>query len=493
MFDLWRHGRVPKQFDSQIDEADEVSLANIKKYLGEDNDDIAYKNIIINSETNMSMPLIYIEGLINTDLFDVTVLKPLKQEDKLKNSVTEAELLENIINGGVYHINVQAKSELSAVIGEIFNGSVAMISDSEKKAVVFDIKGFQMRSMSEPSNETVIKGAKESFIEVLRMNTARVRRCIRSIDLKIEAMSIGSASNIPVALIYMGSVVDDELLNAVKNKIKNIKCDNLINIGEFEERLLDRRFPFSIFPQIIITERPDKFCSNIMEGKIGVLIDGLPTAVILPAVLNMYFHSSDDYSYNYSMATFGRILRYICSIIALVFPAVYIAIVCYHQELLNNAIALSIIKSKQGVPLSSFQEILFLTLAFEVLLEAGTRLPKTIGHTVPIIGGLIIGEAAVSANILSPTVVIVSAVTGIAGFMMPNQDFLNSIRICRYIFIISAALAGFFGLGVAIVGFLYYLCTIESFNIPYFVPFASNDGKALFKDTLYRPVWRDSE
>jgi len=217
------------------------------------------------------------------------------------------------------------------------------------------------------------------------------------------------------------------------------------------------------------------------------LIDGLPTAVILPAVLNMYFHSSDDYSHNYSIATFIRILRYLCTIIALVLPAVYIAIVCYHQELLNNAIALSIIKSKQEVPLSSFQEILFLTLAFEVLLEAGIRLPKTIGQTVPIIGGLIIGDAAVSAKILSSIVVIVAAVTGIAGFMIPNQDFLNSIRLCRYIFIAFAAWAGFFGLAVAIIGFLYYLCSIESFNVPYFVPFVSNDGKALFADTLYRP------
>lgn len=486
MFDLWRHGRTPKQFHAQIDKDDEVNLVNIKKYLGEDTADVAYKNIVVNSETNMSMPAVYIEGLINTDLFDMTVLKPLKQEPKIKNSVTEAEFLDNAVNGGVYHINAEVENDLTKVINAIFNGSVVMISDSEKKAVIFDIKGFQMRSMSEPSNEAVLKGAKESFIEVLRANTTRVRRCIRSIDLKIESMSVGKTSKIPVALIYMNSIVDTELLNAVKKKIENMECDNIINIGEFEERLLDKRFPFTIFPQTIVTERPDKFCSNIMEGKIGVLIDGLPTAVILPAVLNMYFHSSDDYSYNYSIATFGRILRYLCTIIALILPAVYISIVCYHQELLNNAIAQSIIKGKQEVPLSSFQEILFLTLAFEVLLEAGIRLPKTIGQTVPIIGGLIIGDAAVSAKILSPTVVIVAAITGIAGFMIPNQDFLNSIRLCRYIFIACAALAGFFGLGIAIIGFLYYLCVLESFNVPYFVPFASNDGKSLLRDTIYR-------
>ena len=489
MFDFWRYGRIPKQFDTKIDENDYVSLANIKKYLG-GSVDVIYKSIVINSEANISMPLIYIEGLINTDLFDVAVLKPLKQQPKVKNSATEAEFLENIISDGVYHVNAEVKDNLSEIIHEIFNGSVVMISDSEKKAAVFDIKGFQMRSMSEPSNEAVIKGAKESFIEVIRMNTTRVRRCIRSVDLRIEAMSVGKTSKIPIALIYMKSVVDNEVLNEIKKKIESIECDNLINIGEFEERILDRRFPFSIFPQVIITERPDKFCSNVMEGKIGVLIDGLPTAIILPAVLNMYFHSSDDYANNYSIATFGRILRYLCTIIALILPAAYIAVVCYHQELLNDAIALFIIKAKREVPLSTFQEVLFLCLAFEILLEAGIRLPRTIGQTVPIIGGLIIGDAAVSAKILSPTVVIVAAVTGIAGFMIPNQDFFNAIRLCRYIFIACAVLAGFFGLGVAIIGFLYYLCTIESFNVPYFVPFASNDGRALIKDTLYRPAMR---
>ena len=489
MFDLWRYGRTPKQFNTEISKDDKVSLENIKKYLGE-SVDVIYKNISVNGEANINMPLIYIEGLINTDLFDMSVLKPLKQNHKIKNSSTEAELIENIISDGVYHINAEAQDDLQTVISEIFNGSVVMISDIEQKAVVLDIKGFQMRSMSEPSNEAVIKGAKESFIEVIRMNTARVRRCIRSIDLKIEPMSIGKTSKIPIALVYMNSIVDDELLNAVKKKIECLECENLINIGEFEERILDKRFPFTIFPQVIITERPDKFCSNIMEGKIGVLIDGLPTAIILPAVFNMYFQSSDDYSNNYSMASFVRILRYLCAVIALVFPAVYIAIACYHQELLNNSIALAIIQSKKEVPLSTLQEVLFLSFAFEVLFEAGIRMPRTIGQTVPIIGGLIIGDAAVSANILSPVVVIIAAVTGIAGFMIPNHDFLNSIRLCRYIFIACAALAGFFGLAVAAIGLIYYLCTIESFNVPYFVPFASNDGKSLFRDTLYRPVAR---
>jgi spore germination protein KA len=283
----------------------------------------------------------------------------------------------------------------------------------------------------------------------------------------------------------MDSVVDKNILKLVKEQVKQIKCENILSIGEFEEKLLKSR-KYSIFPQALVTERPDRFCSNIMEGKIGIIIDGLPTAIIVPAVLNMYYQATDDYSNNYAVAGFVRIIRYICSAIALVLPAVYIAVLSYHQELLNNSIALSIIKSKSEVPLSTIQEVIFLTLAFEVLVEAGIRMPKTIGQAVPIIGGLIIGDAAVSAKILSPLVVIAAAITGVSGFMIPNQDFFNSIRIFRYIFIASAIFSGFFGIALCAIAFIYYLCTIESFEVPYLAPFAANEGKAFLQDTFFR-------
>ena len=480
MFDLWRYGRITRSFDNKINEFDELNFENIKKYLG-NNSDVVYKEIKIN---NFYLPVVFIDGLVNIDLFDNTVLKPLKFNEKIKNSANESEFIKNIADNETYHINFAVKENISEIINDILNGSVAIISNKEKKAALFELKGFQTRSISEPSNEAVIKGPKNAFIEVLRTNTALVRRNIRSVDLKIENISVGNTSSTPAAIIYMNSIIDENILNSAKNKIKNINCENILSIGEFEERLTDKKY--SVFPRSIITERPDKFCSNIMEGKIGIIIDGFPNAIIIPAVLNMFFQATDDYSNNYSIASFVRIIRYICAVIALTLPALYIALVCYHQDLLNNAITLAIIKSKQEVALSSIQEIIFLTLAFEVLMEAGIRMPKTIGQAVPIIGGLIIGDAAVSAKILSPLVVITAAITGIAGFMIPNQDFLNSVRICRYIFIIFAIFGGFFGIAFAFVGFIYYLCSIESFGVPYFVPFVSNEGKNFFADTFVR-------
>ena len=487
MFDLWRYGKIKNKFENKIDESDDVNFSNIKKYLGK-NSDVTYKEILINDnvdlENRIFMPVVFIDGLVNVDMFDNTVLKPLKLSEKIKNSKSETEFMQIVADSEIYHINYDIKENISEVIDDLLNGSVAIISDKEKKAVLFELKGFQMRSLSEPSNEAVIKGPKNAFIEVIRQNTALVRRHIKSVDLKIDSLSVGNTSSSFASVIYMNSIVDKNLLDIVKDKIKIINCENIISIGDFEERLTDKRY--SIFPHTLITERPDKFCSNIMEGKIGIIVDGFPTAIIVPAVLNMYFQAPDDYSNNYSVVTFLRIIRYICAIIALVLPSVYIAVVCYHPGLLNDALALSIIKSKQEVALSSIQEILFLTLAFEVLMEAGIRMPRTIGQAVPIIGGLIIGDAAVSAKIISPLVVITAAITGITGFMIPNQEFLNSIRICRYIFIVCSIFGGFFGIAAAAAGLIYYLCSTESFGVPYFAPFVSNEGKKIFSDTFFR-------
>ena len=316
------------------------------------------------------------------------------------------------------------------------------------------------------------------------MNTALVRRYIRSVDLKMDGMFVGKASSIPVAMIYIDSVVDKNILQLVKERINQIECDNMLSVGDFEEKLTGKRY--SIFPQALVTERPDRFCSNIMEGKIGILIDGLPTAVIVPAVLNMYYQATDDYSNNYAIAGFVRVIRYICSVIAMTLPAAYIAVMCYHPELLNNAVASAIIGSKQETMLSTVQQVFFIMLAFEVLIESGIRMPRTIGPAVPLIGGLIIGEAAMVANLLSPVVLIVSAITAVGGFMIPNQDFFNAVRIFRYIFVISAIFGGFFGIALCAIALIYYLCTIESFEVPYMAPFAANEGRALLSDTFFR-------
>lgn len=226
--------------------------------------------------------------------------------------------------------------------------------------------------------------------------------------------------------------------------------------------------------------------SNITEGKIAVIIDGLPIVYILPSVFPMFFQAPEDYSVNFGVATIIRLLRYCSAFLSLLLPAFYVSISTFHQEMIPIDLAISIIQSKQGEPFPAVIEVIFMLLAFEILIEASVRLPKTIGQTISIIGGLIIGQAAVSAKFVSPAVVVVIAIAGVTGFLIPNQDFANAIRICRFIIVLFASIAGLYGLSLGLIAVIYYMCTIESFGVPYFTPITSNDGKNILKDTVFR-------
>lgn len=247
---------------------------------------------------------------------------------------------------------------------------------------------------------------------------------------------------------------------------------------------MDRKF--SIFPQIKYTERPDRLCASIMEGRVGVIIDGFPSAYIIPSVFNMFFQSPEDYSVNYFMGSFIRMMRYICAVIMLVLPAFYISITTFHQEMIPTELTISIIKSKEGVPINTFMEVILMLIAFEILMEAGARLPKTIGQTVSIVGGLVVGDAAINAKFVSPAVVVIVAISAISGFVSPSQDLSNSLRLCRLFLVIASSIAGLFGLTVGVILIIYYLASIETFGMPYLIPFSSNGGKDLLKDTIIR-------
>lgn len=234
------------------------------------------------------------------------------------------------------------------------------------------------------------------------------------------------------------------------------------------------------------TERTDRFCHNILEGRVGLIIDGLPTAYIIPATMNIFYQVPEDYAQNYTISSFLRCLRFANSLITLLLPGFYISITTFHQEMIPTVLAISLIRSKTEVPFPTSTSVFFMLLAFEVLLEAGFRLPRTIGQTISIIGALVVGQAAVQAKIISPVVVIIIAVAGMAGFTMPNQDFSNALRIYRLVFVICATIAGLYGLTLGLVLLIYHLNTLESFGVPYFSPFVANEGRDITKDTIIR-------
>ncbi len=461
----------------------EVTYENIRGILS-DSSDIIYQQHYINGCRDLPVTVVFVDGLVDTKIVNDDVLKPLTQEKALESARDVDSIIDLIEHGTIYHSSRKLRMNLDDTLSDILDGSVALVFDREKKAITFDIKNFDKRSISEPINESALKGSKDSFIEVIRVNTSLVRRKIHTPHLRIKETIVGKQSKTPIAVIYIENLTNKKIVNEVLARLDNMDIDGATTAASIEENIIDNKR--TLFPLVMNTERTDKFCHNILEGRVGLFIDGLPTAYIIPATMNMFYQAPEDYAQNYIVSSFLRCLRFANSLITLLLPAFYISITTFHQEMIPTVLAISIIKSKEEVPFPTSSSMLFMLMAFEVLIEAGFRLPKTIGQTISIIGALVVGQAAVQAKIISPVVVIIIAIAGLAGFTMPNQDFSNALRISRLVFVLFATVAGLYGLSLGFLLLVYHLNTLETFGVPYLSPFVANDGRDITKDTIIR-------
>lgn len=482
----WKNKKETKTagFEEKSDiDGKEITSENIKSILS-DSSDVNYQVHYINGCRDLPVTVIFIDGLVDITMVNDYILKPLIQEKALKEVRHFNDIMELIEHGTIYHAYRKLQENLGSTLDGILNGSVALVFDREKKAITFDIKGYERRSISEPTTENALKGAKDAFIEVLATNKSLVRRKIRTPYLRIKETIVGRQTKTPVAVVYIENLTNEKIVKEVFKRLGEIDIDGVITPGYIEEYIIDNKR--TIFPQVMTTERSDKFCYNILEGRVGIIIDGMPVTYIIPATVAMFYQAPEDYAQNYVISSFLRFLRYTGSLITLFLPAFYVAITTFHQQMIPTVLAVSIIRSKAEVPFPTVTTILAMLIAFEVLLEAGLRLPRAIGQAVSIIGALVVGQAAVQAKLISPVVVIVVAGTGIAGFIMPNQDYSNALRIYRLVFVISASIAGLYGLSLVFVVLVYHLNTIETFGVPYFSPFVANEGQEIGRDTLIR-------
>lgn len=444
--------------------------------------DVTVRPIKIN-QNNITVYLFCVDGLINQALFDEAVFRSLKFDPYLEKCLTERQTMDYLLEGGAYHVFTSEENDYDKLLKSVLSGMVALIFDGEKKAILYDIRAFEMRSIQEPTDENVMKGSKESFIEVMRMNTALIRRRIRSEYLVIEQMAVGKVSKTDIALIYVSNIADIGTVNKIRDRINNIDIDNLSTPAFIEEYLIENKH--SVFPQIMYTQRPDRVSANLSDGRVALLVDGIPFAYILPCQLPMLMQSPDDYANHFLVGSSLRIIRYLSMIVTLFLPAFYIAATTYQSQMLPVQLALSTQVAKQNVPFSSASEVLGLLLSFEILIEAGLRLPMAVGTTMSILGGLVVGQAAVSANLISPAVVVIVALSGIAGFIMPNQDLSSGIRLSRFILAILAAFAGFFGLAIGLIFLITHLCSLDNYNTAYMSPFVDVERRNII-DTLFR-------
>ena len=444
--------------------------------------DILVRPIKIN-QNGLMVSIFCVDGLTDSELFDLAILQSLKIDTNLNEFITERAVMDYLLSGGAYHIFTNEESDYDLLLKNVLSGNAAIIFDGEQKAVVYDVKKFEKRSISEPNEEGVIKGAKDSFIEAMRINTAQIRRRIRSEYLVIESLNVGRVSKTDLALCYISNIANMDTVNKIRKIIQAIKIDNLSTPAFIEEFLIENKK--SLFPQIMYSQRPDRISANLSDGRIALVVDGTPFVYLHPCQLPMLMQSPEDNANHFYVGSALRMIRYLGMIVTLFLPAFYIAATTYQNQMLPVLLALSTQAAKQNVPFSSSAEVIGLLVSFEILIEAGLRLPKSVGTAMSILGGIVVGQAAVAANIVSPLVVVVVSLAGIAGFIMPNQDLSSGMRVIRFIFVILAAAGGFFGLAVGLILLLTHLCSLDNYGVAYISPFVDID-ESNHKDTLFR-------
>ncbi|MDF2951552.1 MAG: GerA spore germination protein [Anaerocolumna sp.] len=461
--------------------------------------DVVKRKLTIGGVNKIDIYFIYIDNMVNKDLLEEDTLHYLIHKmDDLPNE----NQFEYIKNKGLRSADIAEVITMDEAVQFILGGDTIILVDGFDKAIKISVRGMPNRGVPTSENEVAIRGSKESFSEAFYINRILLRRRIKDTNLKMKQVKVGTRTLTDVAIVFIEDVAKPEVVADIEKRISEFIIDGIFDCGMLEQ--LTERNWYSPFPEFQATERPDKAASAILEGRVVLLVDNSPMALILPSTLNSFFQASDDAYKRWEVATFIRIVRYIGALLTIALPGLYIAVVNYQAELLSSAMALSFAASRGGVPFSVLFEVILMEIAFELLLEAGIRLPGPMGSTLGIVGGLVIGDAAVSANLVSPMVVIVIALTAICAFTVPNEEFASAFRVIRYLLIILSAFLGLYGFILGCMILLIHLAGLKSFGVPYLLPFAasgmkaSSDGKDALvkypiKDLNQRPTFSKEE
>lgn len=377
---------------------------------------------LVIKQTQSQAALVYLSGITDSKTIFNHVLSPLLFEDGKNNR-------ENDLKVSLGHI--KETNTWSQIESAILNGECVLFVDKRTEAFIYDTPDFPKRSIEDTQIESSLTGAHVGFTETGGDNVALIRKHIHNRELKIKEMTVGERGKTKLSIMYLADVVNPEVLKELEERIKTVHVDSILNAGVLAEYIEDN--PYSPFPQLLVTERPDFAASEISQGKIATVVDRSPSVLIGPVTFDSFFKSIDDYSSRWIVASFIRLMRYFGFIIAIFLPATYIAIISFHFEVIPLKLLLSLGASRERIPFPPYIEAFIMELTLEMLREAGIRLPAKIGQTVGIVGGIVIGQAAVEAGIVSNIMVIVVAVTAIASFIIPNYEMGSAIRIVRFL------------------------------------------------------------
>ncbi|OIJ16562.1 spore germination protein [Anaerobacillus alkalilacustris] len=468
LFSKLHSTEVRKEAEFQIEFTGNIdkTVESINNIVGE-SDDIIQRDFLIGKKIRAT--LFFVDGLCDSDSIEEDIIRPLiyfTEPDRFD----EKDFLFYLQNEVITLSELKFEKSLEKAMLPFLSGETILVIDGLKELILFETRKFNERGIAEPESEVVVRGPRDGFVESLHTNILQVRRRIRDPNLTVQFGTLGRRAKSDIAVVYIKGVANEKFIDEIRYRVSCINNDHVTETGTLEQLIEDN--VLSVFPQMSRTERPDKIVAALMNGNVVIFHDGSPFALMAPVMFHMLFRSPEDYYDRWQIGSLIRVLRYFAALIAIFLPAIYIAMVSFHQGMLPTTLAVSIAASREGVPFPALIEAIFMEVTIELLREAGVRLPRAVGQTIGIVGGLVIGDAAVRAGIVSPVMVIVVALTAIASFSIPAYNISIAFRVIRFLMMLSAAVFGLYGLVMVYIFINIHLVGLRSLGAYYTAPFA---------------------